>query len=171
MAEKTILLTLKVPASFKKKIDEKVAEGGFGTMANFIRTLLRQSFEGAEPSSKPSGNAICISSSEADISKRKFCMVSQEYAQMHGYRVEEMSGKPVEMIYPKGSKDKMRQHVEQIAKNGNQTFVTEHMKKDGTIFPVIIEVKMVMDEAGNRKFYMATASAVKSKECDCQKTN
>jgi PAS domain S-box-containing protein len=169
MPEKTILLTLKVPQSFKKKIDKQVKEGGYGTMANYIRSLVRKSFDdetggGAQP--PENCNAISMISWKEGGTDLRFCMVNESYARMHGYKIPEMVGKPLGLVYPKNSHESLKSHLDSIAKKGHYTFASEHVRKDGTAFKVIVDVRTVVDNEGNSRFCLATVSPMNLDCCE-----
>jgi PAS domain S-box-containing protein len=165
MPDKTILLTLKVPLSFKKRIDRKVKEGGYGTMANYIRSLVRRSFESESdgPGNINSCNAISMITWDKNRENLRFGMVNEPYARMHGYKVEELVGKPIDIVYAPSARKSLKNHVNSIIRReSHYAFATEHMKKDGTHFKVVVDVSPVADDKGEFMVCLATVSPMEA---------
>ena len=160
MPEKTILLTLKVPLSFKKRIDRKVKEDGYGTMANYIRSLVRRSFESEGDAQPPeASNAISVITWNEKRDDFRFSTVNEAYARMHGYSVAEMVGKPIGMVYTPSARKSLKSHIDSIArKESHYAFASEHVRKDGTVFEVVVDVSPVVDDKGEYRVCLATVS-------------
>ncbi len=71
------------------------------------------------------------------------------FAEMHGYTVEELTGRPVEDVIDPGFRPKLPEIKEIINKKGFYKFECMHMRKDGTLFPVLVESIAVGDELLN----------------------
>jgi PAS domain S-box len=70
------------------------------------------------------------------------------FAEMHGYTVEELTGKPVKNLFPPDVRHQLPEIISAIHKNGCHTFESSHIAKNGTIFPVMVKAKAVYDGNG-----------------------
>ncbi|HJQ70671.1 MAG TPA: PAS domain S-box protein [Blastocatellia bacterium] len=74
--------------------------------------------------------------------------VNPAYAQMHGYTVEEMAGMPlIDTIAPEARKD-WDANVRITHEKGHNIYESVHIRKDGTRFPVLMDIAVIKDEAG-----------------------
>ena len=70
-------------------------------------------------------------------------LVNPYFARMHGYTVEELTGRPcTEILAPEECPHFSRLSV-LIHEAGNYAYETTHLKKDGTLFPVLVNAYMV----------------------------
>ena len=75
--------------------------------------------------------------------------VNTAYADMHGYGVEEMKGMPlIDTIAPEARKD-WDDNVRVTHEKGHNIYESLHTRKDGTRFPVLMDIAVIRDEAGN----------------------
>ncbi len=72
-----------------------------------------------------------------------------EFARMHGYSVEELSGQPILNVFAPSARSKVAEEIRRAHEQGRHAFESEHLRKDGTTFPVFIEVAAVKDAAGH----------------------
>jgi PAS domain S-box-containing protein len=76
-------------------------------------------------------------------------MMNPALAKMHGYTVEELMGLPMTTII---APDVLTEALEEIYfswKKNQHTFETKHIRKNGTIFPVMVDSTNVEDKNGN----------------------
>lgn len=66
-------------------------------------------------------------------------MVNPAFARMHGYTAEELIGQPVTMLFAKEERQYLPKIIEKIHQEGYHYFESKHVRKDGSIFPVMIE--------------------------------
>ncbi|BAY65175.1 diguanylate cyclase/phosphodiesterase with PAS/PAC sensor(s) [Calothrix brevissima NIES-22] len=76
-------------------------------------------------------------------------LVNPAFARMHGYTVAELIGKPILELFPPESHAQAQMFMQQVNETGHLTYESEHLRKDGTIFPVFIDITVVKDEWGN----------------------
>jgi two-component system, chemotaxis family, CheB/CheR fusion protein len=79
--------------------------------------------------------------------------VNPAYARMHGYTVKELIGKPASIVYSKKSEVSLPEYTRLANKKGSHTFETLHVRKDGTIFPVQVNLTAVKDTSGKVMFH------------------
>lgn len=89
--------------------------------------------------------------------KGHFVYVNDAFARMHGYAPEELLGKHYAMVHTP-EQVKLVESLERIRKEKGG-FITEigHKRKDGSIFPSLMNGTMLKDENGNHLYNTATA--------------
>ncbi|MBD2448680.1 PAS domain S-box protein [Nostoc sp. FACHB-152] len=76
-------------------------------------------------------------------------LINPAFARMHDYRVEELLGKPILDLFPPECHTQVLTFMQQVGETGHLAFESQHLRKDGTVFPVFIDVTTVKDEQGN----------------------
>ncbi|MBC8182505.1 PAS domain S-box protein [candidate division KSB1 bacterium] len=76
-------------------------------------------------------------------------MMNPAFARMHGYSVEELTGRPIVDVFAPVSRDELPGQIRTAHKKGHNTFESKHIRKDGTIFPVLVDVTTVKDKDEN----------------------
>jgi PAS domain S-box-containing protein len=99
--------------------------------------LWAQAFENAE-----FGLAI------ADTQTNAFLAVNPVFAAERGYTAEELIGKPVAMVYPADLVQQLYQRINRLDTSCHSVFETEHQRKDGSRFPVMIDVTIIKSADG-----------------------
>ncbi|WP_207906570.1 PAS domain S-box protein [Methylomonas methanica] len=99
--------------------------------------LWAQAFENAE-----FGLAI------ADAQTNLFLAVNPVFAAERGYTTEELIGKPVMMVYPPDLIDQIKQRIEVLDTTCHGVFEAEHQRKDGSRFPVMLDVTIIKSSDG-----------------------
>jgi two-component system, NtrC family, sensor kinase len=74
---------------------------------------------------------------------------------MHGYGRDEIIGKPITFLGHEGSLGEIRRAATRLASGKALTFEVEHLRKDGTIFPVEVSAQMIHLEG--KPFILAIA--------------
>ncbi|MCA9663771.1 MAG: PAS domain S-box protein, partial [Myxococcales bacterium] len=82
----------------------------------------------------------------ADFSRIE--IVNQAFADERGYSVEELLAMPPREIFAPEEREAVAREVAAAHERGRHSFESVHMRKDGTRFPVEIDVTAVRDEAG-----------------------
>ncbi len=78
--------------------------------------------------------------------------VNPAFAEVHGYEADELAGRPIAEVYPLGHIDSTPDRLAEVRRAGHVAMETEHVRKDGTVFPVFVEVTTVKD-ADDRVLY------------------
>ncbi len=74
--------------------------------------------------------------------------VNPAYARMHGYTAEEMKGMPlIDAIAPEARGD-WDENVRVTHEQGHNIYESLHVRKDGTRFPVLMDIVVIKDEEG-----------------------
>src|SRR5208337_1284218 len=78
-----------------------------------------------------------------------FEIMNPAYAEMHGYAIGELIGRPVADVYPPETSLQLPGILRQVNEKGYLAYETFHIQKNGLIFPVQVEAYAVKDEKGN----------------------
>jgi two-component system, cell cycle sensor histidine kinase and response regulator CckA len=70
------------------------------------------------------------------------------YARMHGYTVEELTGRPLEFTLTPAARANLKRNLKMADENGHYIFDSVHVRKDGTTFPVLVDFSTVKDDDG-----------------------
>jgi|WetSurMetagenome_2_1015567.scaffolds.fasta_scaffold00097_3 PAS domain S-box-containing protein len=84
----------------------------------------------------------------ASASDDTFELINPEYASMHGYSVEELTGKPVTTVFAPETKGDLASNKLIAHEKGHHVYETVHVRKDGSRFPVNIDITTVYNENG-----------------------
>lgn len=82
------------------------------------------------------------------ISTNTFVTVNRTFARQCGYTVAELIGRPILSIYAPQEHAAMKERFPLIEREGHLTFESVHQRKDGTTFPVLVEVTVIKDAEG-----------------------
>jgi PAS domain S-box-containing protein len=89
-----------------------------------------------------------------NVTEKKLELVNKAYSEMHGYTEEELIGSDVEELFPVGKGSELDEIIKDTKRNGKCIFETFHRRKDGTIFPVSIDISYVDSYADSDPFYV-----------------
>jgi PAS domain S-box-containing protein len=80
---------------------------------------------------------------------------NEQAEQSFGYKVEELVGKPAQMIIPKDLLEEAKWLVREVREKGAvKLYETERIKKDGTRIPVELNMAALRDDEGNFTGYI-----------------
>ncbi|HVX65152.1 MAG TPA: PAS domain S-box protein, partial [Bryobacteraceae bacterium] len=78
-----------------------------------------------------------------------FLDVNAAFARQHGYAPEELKGTPIAGIYPPEEQPRVAALVQATdLGSGHSVFESVHQRKDGTRFPVLVDLTVVRDAGG-----------------------
>jgi len=77
-----------------------------------------------------------------------FTEVNDTFARQRGYTPEELKGRPVLDIYAWAERTLVQQRLRAVDESGHAVFESRHVRKDGTEFPVLMEVTSIRDSHG-----------------------
>jgi PAS domain S-box-containing protein len=83
--------------------------------------------------------------------------VNPAFARQHGYEPEELRGRPVHDLFPPHRHAELGVQYARARDQGHHIWESEHVRKDGTVFPVLIDVAAIRAADGRLLCY---ASAV-----------
>ncbi|MBZ0235029.1 MAG: PAS domain S-box protein [Deltaproteobacteria bacterium] len=74
--------------------------------------------------------------------------VNEAFARMHGWARDELVGRPLAELFGPESRPRLAEHLATIDRLGRHRFEAEHVRRDGTVFPVVVDAAAVRDERG-----------------------
>jgi len=85
----------------------------------------------------------------AEVGKNTIGLMNPAYIRMHGYdRSEELFGRPIPEVFAPENRDELPSHIEKAYQFGHHTFESMHLRKDGSRFPVLIDISLIRDKSG-----------------------
>ena len=75
--------------------------------------------------------------------------VNPAFVKRRGYTKDELVGQPVSILFPYDRLANVMGLVRKADETGHANFETEHLAKDGTRFPVMLDITVVKDGQGN----------------------
>ncbi|MEO8540605.1 MAG: ATP-binding protein [bacterium] len=79
----------------------------------------------------------------------KLELMNPAFPLMFGSTLEEMAGTPLMEIFAPASQRNVAMMLELVRQNGEHTFESECIRRDGTTFPVLVDATSVKDATGN----------------------
>ncbi|MFN0073890.1 MAG: sensor histidine kinase, partial [Chloroflexota bacterium] len=86
--------------------------------------------------------------------------VNSAYARMHGYSVEELIGSASGSLTPPEYADELAEHIQLAVSEGHHTFETVHLRKDGSTFPIMMDVTAIKDAQGTLLYRIVHAQDI-----------
>ena len=78
----------------------------------------------------------------------KFELMNPAFAEMHGYTVEELSTTAISEVFAPEVRASLPEKFRIVNETGHHIFESLHIRKDGSIFPVIVDATAIKDEYG-----------------------
>lgn len=75
-------------------------------------------------------------------------LMNPTYAKMHGYTVEELSAKPILEVFAPEVRAGRFGELHNLYETDHHIFESLHIRKDGSIFPVLVNATAIKDESG-----------------------
>ncbi len=110
---------------------------------------------------------VGIGISMSDARTNIIIAVNSSFANERGYSPEEMVGKPILSLFPADILQQIKKQVELVDQNSHSVFETEHVRKDGSRFPVLLDITSIKSAEGtpiNRIAYAQDISERKQAE-------
>lgn len=73
-------------------------------------------------------------------------MMNPAFARMHGYTVAELTGEPIVKVFAPECRADVAHHIRASHEKGHHVWESVHLRKDGSKFPVLINVTALNDE-------------------------
>ncbi len=77
------------------------------------------------------------------------------YARMHGYSIEGMQGRPFTDYVPREARPAFLDQLRRADERGHHAFESRGLRRDGGVFPALIDVAVVTDDQGQRLYQVA----------------
>lgn len=100
-------------------------------------------------------------------------LMNPAFARMHGWTVAELSGRPLLEIFAPAVRPSVPEQIRIANYRGHHRFESLHLRRDGGVFPVMIDVTAVYDDDGDVAFRVANVqdiSDLKAKELALKKS-
>jgi PAS domain S-box-containing protein len=98
--------------------------------------------------------------------------VNESFARERGYTVSELTGSPIIRLFPARAQAAMRDSVAIADRDGHISFESEHQRKDGTCFPVRIDLTVIQnEETGSRVAFVQDLTKQKQAEQQIRQLN
>ncbi|MBF0582852.1 MAG: response regulator [Magnetococcales bacterium] len=75
-------------------------------------------------------------------------LMNPAFARMHGYTVEELRGRPIADVFAPESRAQLPDLIRAAHSRGHITAESSHIRRDGTTFPVLLNITAVKDNDG-----------------------
>lgn len=95
-----------------------------------------------------------------DFKTNTFLAVNPAFARQRGYTVEELVGQPITMVYAPEERAAMAARFPAIDRTGHLVYESVNIRKDGTTFPVLMEVTVIKDAHGRPMSRVAYAADI-----------
>ncbi|MBF0523647.1 MAG: PAS domain S-box protein, partial [Deltaproteobacteria bacterium] len=79
-------------------------------------------------------------------------MVNPAFAKMHGYTTYELAGRLIGYLFDEGSNKELSLNLGISEERGHYSFESRNIRKDKSVFPVLVSVTTVKDEQGRRLY-------------------
>lgn len=87
-------------------------------------------------------------------------LMNPAFAKMHGYTHEELIGVPITEVFAPEVREELPGQLELVHQKGHHAFKSLHIRKDGTIFPVLVDAVAVKDQNGNVLYRIASVQDI-----------
>jgi PAS domain S-box-containing protein len=114
--------------------------------------------------------AIALSDSAAGTLQ----VVNVSFARQRGYAACELADRPIVELFPASQRSTVWHSVKMADREGHATFESEHERKDGSRFPIRVDLTVVRNEAGNpvsRVAFVHDLTAQKKAEQEIRQLN
>lgn len=82
------------------------------------------------------------------------------FASMHGWTVAELQGRPIATVFAPEVWQSIPLSIAQVHEKGHHTWESVHVRRDGSRFPVLIDVTAVRDEKGDVLYRIANVQDI-----------
>ncbi len=83
-----------------------------------------------------------------NVADNTFLEVNRAFARERGYTPEELAGRSLMILFPPEAREKIKEGIRGFDAAGHGLLETEHLRKDGSRLPVLVEVTVLRDAAG-----------------------
>lgn len=84
----------------------------------------------------------------SDARTNTLVAVNPAFARQRGYTPEELQGQPVALLFPAELRENVRQQIAGTERSSHVQFESEHLRKDGSRFPVMLDITVIRDSDG-----------------------
>ncbi len=109
-----------------------------------------------------------------DVATNRFAEVNPKFASERGYTPQQLVGQTLLEIHPPELHERLAQHLRDLDQTGHLVYESEHLRKDGSRFPVLLDITVTRDAQGRavgRIAYALDITDRKRAELDAQRRN
>ncbi|MBI4781291.1 MAG: response regulator [Oscillatoriophycideae cyanobacterium NC_groundwater_1537_Pr4_S-0.65um_50_18] len=99
-------------------------------------------------------------------------LMNAAFARMHGYRIEELVGRSILTLFPSDCHEQIQAAIRLANAMGHYAVESKHVRKDGTVFSVWIDMTAVKDPQGQVRYRIVSVqdiTALKQAEVEREK--
>ena|GEM_PF-1141141 len=94
----------------------------------------------------------------------KMELMNPVFAQMHGYTRQEIQGRPIDVVFPPGEKDKIPGFIRNANDQGHYMVESLNQHKDGNIFPVMLDITSVRDNKDKLQYHIVNVQDISERK-------
>jgi PAS domain S-box-containing protein len=79
----------------------------------------------------------------------RYELMNPAFAKMHGYTEDELYTKSIYDIFTPEAREDLHEQIKIVNEKGHHAFESMHIRKDGTVFPVLIDATAIKNESGD----------------------
>ena len=84
----------------------------------------------------------------SNVADNTLVSVNPSFARQRGYETDELAGRPVTDLFPPLELNNLFTRLAKVEESGHGVFESVHCRKDGSTFPVLLEITILRDEQG-----------------------
>ncbi|RPI92957.1 MAG: PAS domain S-box protein, partial [Chloroflexi bacterium] len=146
-------------------IPDKTADGrvkGFFALVQDITETKKAREELRQWADAFNGCAHGIAIGDPDTSRVRVC--NPAFAALHQCQVEDIVGSPILSLYAGTDHDHVRQNIEKADQMGHARYEAHMIRRDGSTFPVQMDLVSVMGDDGKLLYRVATAQDISERK-------
>jgi PAS domain S-box-containing protein len=99
------------------------------------------------------------------VDEQRLELMNPEFARMHGYTVEQLTGMPILDVFAPEERAGVHGHIQQAHETGHHVYESVHLRKDGSTFPVVVDITAVKDENGQVRYRVVNVRDITERKC------
>jgi PAS domain S-box-containing protein len=87
-------------------------------------------------------------------------LMNAAFARMHGYRIEELVGRSILSLFPSDCHEQIQAAIRLANERGHYAVESKHVRKDGTVFAVWVDMTAVKDSQGQVRYRIVSVQDI-----------
>ena len=104
-----------------------------------------------------------------DVRTEKLISVNQAFARMHGCEVKDLINTPEQDVYAPEARPALAEHIREVHARKQYRFESIHLRKDGSFFPVAVNVATIRDERGAPLYRVVNVEDITARKATADK--
>lgn len=96
----------------------------------------------------------------SNLAGETFGMMNPAFATMHGFTVNELVDTRIADLFASDERAALPEHIRRAHETGHHAFESKHLRKDGTVFPVLVDMTAVKDAQGQVLYRIANVQDI-----------